>query len=105
MSRIATPFGRGLPKVRVHRLDRADVEPARRLGDDEDERIVRELAPEDELLQVPAGEIAHGRLRPRRLHVVAADDPQGRVAHPPQSEERPAGQRAAPVRLDARRCS
>ena len=33
-------LGRGLPKVRVHRLDRADVEPARRLGDDEDERIV-----------------------------------------------------------------
>ncbi len=33
-------LGRGLPKVRVHRLDRADVEAARRLRDDEDERIV-----------------------------------------------------------------
>ena len=37
----------GVAEVRMHRLDRADVEPARRLGDDEDERIVLELSPED----------------------------------------------------------
>ena len=43
----------GVAEVRVHGLDRADVEPARRLRDDEDERIVRELAPEDELLGFP----------------------------------------------------
>ena len=79
----------------MHRLDRADVEPARRLSDDEDERVARELAAEDELLEVAAGEVAHRRLRPGRLHVVAADDPDGALAHAPQREERPARQRAS----------
>ena len=65
----------------MHRLDRADVEPARRLGDDEDERVVRELAPQDELLEIAAGEVAYGRSRPGGLHVVAADDPEGSLAH------------------------
>ena len=90
----------GLAEVRVHRLDRADVEPARRLGDDEDERIVVELSPEDELLEVAAGEVAHGRPRPGGLHVVAPDDPDGHVAHAPKGEKRPARERAPPVRLD-----
>ena len=71
----------------MHRLDRADVEPARRLGDDEDERIVLELPPEDELLEVAAGEVAHRRPRPGGLHVVAPDDPDGDVAHAPEARE------------------
>ena len=42
----------------VHELDRADVEPARRLRGDEQLGVAPELAREDELLLVAAGEVA-----------------------------------------------
>ena len=73
----------------MHGLDRADVQAARRLRDDEDERVVLELAAEHELLQVAAGEVPHGRRRPGRLHVVALDDPRARRRA--SAEERGAG--------------
>ena len=61
----ATP-GRCLAQVRVHGFDRADIEPARRRRGDEHARLALELAGEDDLLQVPAGEPARRRVRPRR---------------------------------------
>ena len=42
----------------------ADVEPPRRLRGDEHARLALELAPEHELLEVAAGEVAHRRVRP-----------------------------------------
>ena len=40
----------------MHELDRADVEPARRLRGDQDLRVAVDLAGEDDLLLVAAGE-------------------------------------------------
>ena len=49
-------------------LDRADVEPARRLRRDQDDRVARDLARDDDLLLVAAGE------RPREGERAAAAD-------------------------------
>src|SRR5262249_26122234 len=63
-----------LPEVGVHRLDPAHVEAARRRGGDEDAGGAGELAAEDELLQVSAGEVARARLRSGSRHRVAVDE-------------------------------
>ena len=48
----------GLPEIGVHGLDRADVEARGRRRGDQHLRLARELAAEDELLEVAAGEVA-----------------------------------------------
>ena len=58
MSRTPTPPAAAVAQVRVHGLDRADVEAARRRGGDEHARLARELAREHDLLQVAAREHA-----------------------------------------------
>ena len=50
----------------VDELDRADVEPARRLRGDQHARVAVDLAREDDLLLVAAREAAGARLRRRR---------------------------------------
>ena len=50
----------------VQELDRADVEAARRLRGDQDPRVARDLARDDELLLVAAGERRCPRRGPRR---------------------------------------
>ena len=65
MSRIATPARGGFAQVRVHGLDRADVEAARGRRDHEHARPALELAREHDLLQVPARELARRRRRAR----------------------------------------
>ena len=57
---------RGVAKVVVNVLDRADVETARRRGGDQHARRARELAAEHDLLQVAAGELARRDVRSRR---------------------------------------
>ena len=89
-----------LPQVVVHGLDRADVESACRRGDDEHLRPPRELAPEDDLLQVPARQHACGELGPAAAHVVPADELDGALADPAEEQERPARDTAAPIRLE-----
>ena len=60
-----------LAQVSVDGLDRADVEPARRRGDDEGLRLARELPREDDLLQIAAGEEPRRGRRPGTPDVVA----------------------------------
>ena len=57
----------------VHELDRADVEPARRLRGDEQLRIAPDLARDDDLLLVAAGEVAGEHARSGRADVVVGD--------------------------------
>src|SRR2546426_3941549 len=54
----AHAVGGRVAQVRMHRFDRADVEPARRRGRDEQARLARELPREHDLLQGAAGEEA-----------------------------------------------
>ena len=56
-----------------HGLDARHVEPARRGGGDEDDRLPRELPGEHDLLQVAAGELPRRDVRARCAHVVAVD--------------------------------
>src|SRR5205823_13228406 len=51
----------------------AYVHPPCRLRDDQQLRGLHDLAPDDEFLQVAAGERTRLRLRPAALHVVALD--------------------------------
>ena len=78
----ADAAGRGLAQVLVHGLDRADIEPTGRSRGNEHARLARELAGEDDLLQVAAGEPARRGVRPRRLDVVALDHDAGAFADP-----------------------
>ena len=66
-------FSGRLSKVRVHGLDRADVEPSRRRSGDQHLRATRELPAEDELLQVSAGQVAGPKMRPRCGNGVPTD--------------------------------
>ena len=50
------PFVSLFHKATVDELDRADVETARRLRCDQDARVTVDLARDDDLLLVPAGE-------------------------------------------------
>ena len=81
-------FG-SLAQVAVHRLDRADVEPASRGRSDEHPRPARELPRQDDLLEVPARELAGRSVGSGRLHVVAADHLHSPIAQAPQAQERP----------------
>ena len=55
-----------LDHAAMHELDRADVEPPRRLRGDQDLGVAVDLAGEDDLLLVPAGEAARARPSARR---------------------------------------
>ncbi len=79
----------GLAQVRVHRLDRADVEPARRRRGDEQPRLAGELAREHDLLQVAAREQPRRRAGPGRGDAVALDQLDGALANAPEPEQRP----------------
>src|SRR5581483_10415254 len=70
--------------------DRPDVETARRRRRDEELRAARELAGEDDLLQIAAGQLAGLRVRAGRCDAVAADQLDCAVAHRAQAQERPA---------------
>ena len=54
----------------MHGLDRADVEPSRRLRSDQHLRVALELPAEHELLEVAAREVPRRRVRPGRFDVV-----------------------------------
>jgi len=56
-------------------LDRPDVEPARRLGRDQHDRVSVDLTRDDELLLVAAGEGAGTRLRGAAADVELLDQP------------------------------
>ena len=74
-SRIARPSSRSSIEAAVDELDRADVEPARRLRGDQDARVAVDLAREHDLLLVAAGEAARARLRAAAADVVLLDQP------------------------------
>ncbi len=77
----ADAVGGRLAQVRVHRLDRGDVEAARRRRGDEHARARRrELAREHDLLQVAAGELPRRQLRAAAADVVALDQLRGVLA-------------------------
>src|SRR5207249_4147867 len=56
-------------------LGRPDVEAARRLAHDDELWLLRELAPQDDLLLVPTGEVADDRARVRRPYVELLREP------------------------------
>src|SRR5581483_7281456 len=91
-----------LPQVGVHRLDRPHVQSARRRGGDEDARASRELAAEDELLQVATREVAGPLLRSGGLDAVAADQVERPLADGTPQDEGPAGDVPAAVGLEHR---
>ena len=70
----------------VHVLDRTDVQPARRLRRDQHDRIARDLARDDDLLLVAAGEGARERERPAAADVELLDQT-GRPLDEPGREE------------------
>src|SRR6266567_7056307 len=84
------PVGSGLTQIRVHGLDRADVEAARRRPRDDELRLAGELAREDDLLQVAAGQEARWSGRARRRDPVAMDQLDGALADLSQPQQRPA---------------
>src|SRR5437868_1345050 len=77
-----------LAQVRVHRLDRADVEPARRRCGNEQPRAPGELAGENDLLQVAAREETRRGARPGGRDPVVLDQLDGAFAHAPEAEHR-----------------
>ena len=85
----------------VHELDRADVESARRLRGDEHARVALDLARDDHLLLVAAGERARRRQRAAAADVELLDQPPRagddpiRVEPAPASSPAPCGTRAA----------
>ena len=76
----------------VEELDRPHVEAARRLGRDQHLRVARDLARDDDLLLVAAGEAARARLRAAAAHVELLDQPCGALDHP-------RGKQPAPLRV------
>ena len=72
-SRIAAALVALLDQAAVDELDRADVEAARRLRGDQDLRVAVDLAREDDLLLVAAGEAAGARRRPAAADVELLD--------------------------------
>ena len=86
-SRIARPSSRSVDEPPVQELDRTDVEAARRLRGDQHARVARDLARDDELLLVAAGErrapARRARRRARRTRAMQA--PGGRD-HPARAQ-------------------
>ena len=78
-SRIARALVALLHEPAVHELDRADVEPARRLRGDQHARVAVDLAREHDLLLVAAREAARPRVRPAAADVVGLDQPSPRA--------------------------
>ncbi len=74
--RIARPLSRISSKEVSDVLRRADVEASRWLRGDDDRRILRQLAADDQLLLIPSGEALRrgagpGRLDPEAIHQLA----------------------------------
>ena len=85
----------------MHRLDRADVEPARRRRGDEHARLARELAREHDLLQVAARELRAPACRAPAPHAVARDQRRRRARGCGRRRRSgPARRRRAAVRLE-----
>ncbi len=101
MSRIGHARCCGLSKIGVHGLDRADVEAARRCGDDEHARA----APENSrasttFCRLPPESWRAERGRAGRLHVVPANQLDGPVADVPEAQERADRVLVVAVRLE-----
>src|SRR5947209_724607 len=62
-----------LDEARLHERRGADVDAARRLIGDDQLRVAREGAPDDDLLLVPTGERSRDRIRVRRADVEPFD--------------------------------
>ena len=77
-----------LPQETVHALDCADVEPARRLRRDEQSRVARGLARDDDPLLMTTGERADADPRARGPNVVARIIPRACSTIRPQSRIR-----------------
>ena len=85
-SRIAASLVALLDEAAVHELDRADVEAPRRLRGDQHLRVAVDLAGEDDLLLVAAGEAARAGLRPAAAHVELLDQPAAPLDQPRREE-------------------
>ena len=72
----------------MHRLDRADVQAARRRGDDQHPRSAENSRAEHHLLQVAARQLTRRGRRARSLDVVAADQLERAVADRAETQER-----------------
>ena len=88
ISSTPTPSAAACAQVAVHRLDRGDVEPARRRRDDEHARAAVELAREHDLLQVAAGQLPRRQLGAAAAHVVALDQRRGELADRAEPKQR-----------------
>src|SRR5438046_5481051 len=77
----------------VHELDGADVQTACRLRRDQHARVAGDLAREDHLLLVAAGERACERLRPAAAYVVLAEQTARALDHAARIEPPPARER------------
>src|SRR5581483_11914746 len=82
-----------LDEAAVDELDRADVEAARRLRRDQHLRIAVDLACEDDLLLVPAGQRARGRRGQAPAYVELAQQPARALGHRAEVQEAPVGVR------------
>src|SRR5688572_12010606 len=74
-------------ELTVDELDRADIDAARRLSDEEHGGISLELAREHDLLLIAAREIRRLQALVRRTDIVLFDLPAGIVAHGPDVEQ------------------
>src|SRR5581483_188837 len=75
-----------LDEAPVDVLDRADVEPARRLGGDQHLRIALDLAGEDHLLLVPARQRSGAGVRAAAAHVEGLDQAARALDQPAREE-------------------
>ena len=101
ISSTPTPSRGRVAQVRVHGLDRADVEPARRRGGDEHARLARELAREHDLLQVAARQLPRRRVGPGRRARRSARSARARARGSRRRRSSgPARHRRAAVRLE-----
>ena len=92
MSSVARPFGAGVADPVPDGRLRADVHAPRGVRGDQHAGAGLQLAADDELLLVAAGQRAGQRVRPGGTDVVLAHDPRGVVPREPAPQEAAAEQ-------------
>jgi hypothetical protein len=77
----------------MNRVDRAEIDPARRVRGEQHRRRARQLTRNDQLLLIAAGQLAGEALRLRRAHVVVVEHALRARAEPTRIEKRALAER------------